>query len=59
MAFNDNREFVAALEKSGDVVRIKQEVDWELEAGAIARRISELQKPAPFFEKVKDNIHRG
>lgn len=54
MSFKDYREFIAGLEKTGDVIRIKQEVDWDLEAGAIARRGCELGSPAPFFEKVKD-----
>ncbi len=54
MAFKDNRQFLKALEKSGDAIRIKQEVDWDLEAGAICRRAWELGAPAPFFEKVKD-----
>jgi 4-hydroxy-3-polyprenylbenzoate decarboxylase len=53
MAIKDNREFVQALEKSGDVVRIKQEVDWDLEAGAIIRRVCEIEGPVCFFEKVK------
>ncbi len=54
MAFRDNREFISALEKTGDVVKIKEEVDWELEAGAIGRRACETQAPAVLFEKVKD-----
>lgn len=54
MPFNDNRQFIAALEKTGDAVRIKEEVDWEEEAGAIARRACEMGAPAPFFEKIKD-----
>ncbi len=49
-----NREFVEACIKSGDAVRIKQEVDWENEAGAIVRRACELAAPAPFMEKIKD-----
>lgn len=53
MTFKDNREFISALEKTGDIVRIKEEVDWELEAGAIVRRSNELQGPAVFFEKIK------
>ena len=53
MAFKDNREFISALEKTGDVVRIKQEVDWDLEVGAIVRRLNEMQGPAPLFEKIK------
>ncbi len=54
MAFKDNRQFIEALERTGDVVRIKQEVDWELEAAAISRRSNEMQGPACFFEKIKD-----
>lgn len=54
MAFEDNREFIAVLEKSGDIVHIKQEVDWELEVGAILRRANELHSPAVLFEKIKD-----
>jgi 4-hydroxy-3-polyprenylbenzoate decarboxylase len=51
MSFKDYREFIAGLEKTGDVVRIKQEVDWDLEAGAIARRGCELGSPASFLRK--------
>jgi 4-hydroxy-3-polyprenylbenzoate decarboxylase len=54
MAFKDNREFIEALERSGDVVRIRQEVSWDLEAGAIMRRSNELRGPAVFCEKIKD-----
>lgn len=54
MALDDNRQFIEALEKSGDVVRIKDVVDWDLEVGAIVRRTSEMQKQAPFFEKIRD-----
>ena len=54
MAFKNNREFIEALEKSGDVVRISQEVNWDLEAGAIMRRSNELRGPAVFCEKIKD-----
>lgn len=53
MAFKDNRQFVETLEKTGDVVRIKQEIDWDMEAGAIVRRGAELDAPAPFFERIK------
>ena len=53
MAFDDNRQFIEALEKSGDVVHIKHAVDWDLEVGAIVRRIAEMRKPAPFFENIK------
>jgi len=54
MAFNDLREFIARLEKEGELKRFDEEVDWNLEAGAITRRSLENDLPAPLFEKVKD-----
>lgn len=53
MSFLDNRQYISALEKTGDVVRIKQEIDWELQAGAIVRRCNEIRGPATLFEKLK------
>ena len=53
MSFNDIREFIAELEKQGEAVRIKEEVDWNLEAGAMIRRSNEKGLPSPFFENVK------
>jgi len=53
MAFRDVREFIDRLETEGELTRIKQEVDWNLEAGAILRRCSEMDGTAPFFEKIK------
>lgn len=54
MALKDAREFIEVLEKVGELQRIKKEVDWNLEAGAILRRCNEEGYPAPFLEKVKD-----
>ncbi len=54
MAFNDLRDFIAALERSGELVRIKREVDWDMEVGAISRRNFEQSGPALFFERLKD-----
>ncbi|MBN1227079.1 MAG: UbiD family decarboxylase [Deltaproteobacteria bacterium] len=54
MGFKDNREFIKALDKTGDVVHVKQEVDWELEIGAISRRSCEISGPAVMFENIKD-----
>lgn len=54
MAFRDNRQFVEALKKTGDVVCIKTQVDWDLEVGAISRRAMERMGPATFFENIKD-----
>lgn len=52
MAFKDLRDFVERLEKEGELKKFKEEVDWNLEAGAITRRALETGLPAPFFEKV-------
>ena len=61
--YRDIREYIADLEKEGEIVRVKEEVDWNLEAAAIGRRLSELGQgkavnnggtPAVLFEKVKD-----
>ncbi|SPD72406.1 putative phenylphosphate carboxylase, alpha subunit [uncultured Desulfobacterium sp.] len=52
MAFYDLRQFIDKLKETGDVVYIDQEIDWNLEAGAIMRRCNETQTPAPFFEKI-------
>ena len=54
MAHKDLREFIAALDKSGHLVKVKQEVDWNLEVGAIIRKACELEERATLFEKVKD-----
>jgi len=54
MAIKDLRSFIEALEREGDLVRIEKEVDWNLEMGAIIRRVYETQDRAPFFQKIKD-----
>ena len=54
MPYKDFRGFIEALEKSGDLQRIKKEVDWNLEAGAITRKGCEESGPAILFEKIKD-----
>ncbi len=53
MPFKDVREFIARLEKEGEAQRIEEEVDWNLEAGAMLRRSYEARLPVPFFQKVK------
>ena len=53
MAFRDLREFINRLEKEGEVQRIEEEVNWNLEAGAMLRRSYEAKLPAPFFQRVK------
>jgi phenylphosphate carboxylase alpha subunit len=53
MPFKDLREYVVKLEEAGELTRIKEVVDWNLEAGAMSRRALEQGLPAPYFEKVK------
>ncbi len=38
MPFKDLREFINKLEKEGEAQSIEEEVDWNLEAGAMLRR---------------------
>ncbi len=52
--FKDNREFIEALRKTGDLVDVRQEVHWDLELGAIVRRICEKKAPAAYFHKITD-----
>jgi 4-hydroxy-3-polyprenylbenzoate decarboxylase len=54
MPFKDLREFIDKLEKEGEAQTIDEEVDWNLEAGAMLRRATEQDFPAPFFQKIKD-----
>lgn len=53
MAFKDLREYIERLEEEKEVVRIDEEVDWNLEVGAIIRRSYDLKAPAPFFQNIK------
>ncbi len=53
MPFQDLREFIGKLEEEKQVVRIAEEVDWNLEVGAITRLCDEAGLPAPFFQKIK------
>ena len=54
MGFKDLRGFIQALEKSGDLVTITKQVDWDEEAGAINRRVYEMNGPALLFNRIKD-----
>lgn len=50
----DIRQFISSLDKNGDLIHIKREVDWEMEASAVIRHATETQAQAPLFEKIKD-----
>ncbi len=52
-SFDDLRDFVALLEKEGDLARIKAEVDPDLEITEIADRMVKAGGPALLFERVK------
>jgi UbiD family decarboxylase len=53
MKFMDMRQWIALLEKEGELRRITAEVDWNREIGAIARRVLEKKGPALLFESIK------
>jgi UbiD family decarboxylase len=46
------RDFIAALERVGQIQPIDVEVDWDLEIGAVTRRSYELRAPAPLFNRI-------
>ncbi len=50
----DLREFLAVLERAGELRRVPVETDWRFEIGAVSRLVTERRGPAPLFEKVKD-----
>ena len=54
MAFEDLRAYVSYLERHHELQRVTEEVDWNLEMGAIIRRCYDLGSPAALFERVKD-----
>ena len=53
VAYADLREYINRLEEEGELKRIKAEVDWNLEVGAIMRRANDLRQPALLFEKIR------
>lgn len=53
MPFKDLREFMELLEKEGELVRIKREVDPVYGVAAGIRKTSDIEGPALLFEKVK------
>ena len=53
MAYNDLRAWIAALEKAGQLKRVRPEVDPVLEITEIADRVVKTGGPALLFERVK------
>ena len=50
----DLRDWIKLLEAEGELARVKTEVDWNLEMGAILRRVMDTGGPAILFEDIKD-----
>ena len=53
MAIRDLRDFLDLLDRHGELQRIKEEVDWNLEMGAITRHCYDIGAPAALFENIK------
>jgi 4-hydroxy-3-polyprenylbenzoate decarboxylase len=49
------REYLEQMVKEGEYLAIDDEVDWDLEMGAICRYADETMSPSPIFNKVKDS----
>ena len=54
MPIDDIQQFIEKLEKTGELKRIKTEVNTNLEIAEILRRVSYTKGPAILFENVKD-----
>ena len=54
MPFTDLRKYIDALERAWELQKVEEEVDWNLEAGAIIRRVTETEAPAALFQNIKD-----
>ncbi|MFY8003488.1 MAG: UbiD family decarboxylase, partial [Chitinophagaceae bacterium] len=59
MAYQSLEACLTDLEKNGHLVRIKEEVDPNLEMAAIHLRVYEAQGPALLFENVKGSSYRA
>lgn len=59
MSYTSLESCLADLEKTGQLIRIKEETDPNLEMALIHRRVQENGGPALFFEKVKGSPFRA
>lgn len=55
----DLREYIEELKKIGELKEVNVSVDWNLEVGAIIRRICELEAPSALFNNIKDYENSG
>ena len=53
IGFMDLRQTIQRLESVGDLHRVRAEVDWNREIGALTRRVLEMKGPALLFESIK------
>ncbi len=53
MGYKNLREWMDKLESEGELKRVKAEVDWEQEIGAITRKVYSKRGPALLFENIK------
>lgn len=59
MSYKSTEDCIIDLEKNGHLIRIKEEVDPNLEMAAIHCRVYDLNGPALFFENVKGTKFRA
>lgn len=59
MVLADLRQWIDHLEERNELKRIRAEVDWDEEIGAITREVSSQYGPALLFEKIKDHQNTG
>ncbi len=52
--YRDLRGYIEALEEHGELIRIQDEVDWDLEASAIVRLGNQLDSKACLMENIRD-----
>lgn len=57
--FRDLRGWIQTLEKEGELKRIKEEVNWNREIGAVTRKVFDKNGPALLFENIKGYNHEG
>ncbi|MGH7906331.1 MAG: UbiD family decarboxylase, partial [Candidatus Binataceae bacterium] len=50
---SDLREYISRLEAVDELRRVRTEIDWRYEAGAMSRLVCERRGPAPLFENIK------
>lgn len=53
MAYRDYRAFLEQLERKGEVFRVKTQVDWDEEIGAIYQEVCVRRGPALLFENIR------